>query len=256
MTQAQAPPPPPPPSSSQDGPRNRGPWIVVGILAIVVLLAVAVAAIAAVTRETATEQRSFSSDDVGEIEVRGTAGEMDVLVEDRDDIAVTTRLTSRLWERASSDMHLADGTLAVESDCRRTVFFTGCTVEHIILLPADAVARVQLAATAGAIEVEGFAGDLEVTTTAGRIELLAFSGRTARLKTTAGEISVQAEVAPELLEVETTAGEVDIVVPDEAYRVVAETTVGDQDVNVRQDPDADRRISVSTTAGSITIDHP
>ena len=58
---------------------------------------------------------------------------------------------------------------------------------------------------------------------------------------------------PQDLTVSTSAGSVDVEVPDEVYRVDAHASAGSAHVEVRTDPDATRRITASTSAGSIRI---
>lgn len=250
----QAPPPPPPPTRSRSSLRPL--WIVLGILVVLVLVAGAVFAVGFALSETATSGQTLSPEEVEAIEVRGTAGDVQVVVEDREDIRVESRRSSSLWTDAVSEVEVRDGVLSVVGDCDPDWFVSFCTVEHTIAVPPDVVSRLDVTTTAGAVEVLGFGGDVDAETTAGSVELLDFAGETATLTTTAGQITLEARVAPQLIEATTTAGEIDVLVPDEVYHVSTQTTVGDVDVDVRQDPDADRRIDVETTAGSVTVRSP
>lgn len=265
---SQAPPPSPPPSSAYPsrppptgrpasgtvaGRGRRGLWVVIGIVALVALIALVIWAVTSLTRTTTMQEQAFAPEGVDALEVVGLSGSITVVVVDRADISVTTRLTSSVWQQPSTSRDIDEGTLSITSDCGRRAIFSVCSVEHQIAVPPDALATMRLRATAGAVRVDGYAGDLEVDTTAGSIVLSDHAGEVARLRTTAGEINVESVTPPRRLEAVTTAGSIDVLVPDEAYAVSADTTVGDVDVDVRRDPGADRFISVSTTAGSVSV---
>lgn len=227
--------------------------IVLVVVGVAVLVVVAFWAIAGATTDAATELYRVEAADVAGLDMDSQAGDISVVVEDGDDIVVRSRRTSSLWNDASSDVTVAGATLSVSSGCDRAVLFADCEVDHDVAVPPDALANLTVDATAGSISVRGFGGEVEISTTAGRVTLLDFTGPTATLRSTAGQIVVDAARPPQELDVSTTAGEIDITVPDEPYRVSTETTAGAVDVDVRQDPDGDRSISARTTAGTIDI---
>lgn len=233
--------------------RRRTLWIPIGVLAVVLLLLLGAVAAAGITSETATERQSFPPDDVELIEVAVAAGDVQIVSELRDDIAVTTHLTSNVWSRAASRVALSDGSLSITGNCERTWLVLGCSARYEIALPRAATALARVNATAGTIEILSYAGSVQVMTEAGRIQLLSFAGQTAALSTTAGRIVVQAERTPTSITATTTAGGINILVPDDAYRVQTNTTAGNVDVSIPQDPQADRRISATTTTGDIRI---
>ena len=225
-----------------------------GVLGVIILVLVAMWAITELARTTTSQEQQVAADEVDALELQGEAGSISIVVEERGDISVRSELTSGLWDEISSDMTLAEGTLSVIDDCDRGVpFFTDCQVDHELVVPPEVLSSISIQATAGAIAVRGFGGELDVFTTAGRIVVSDFAGPTADLRSTAGQILVDAVVAPQNIDVSTTAGEIAILVPDEPYRVSTDTTAGSVEVDVREDPDADRSISVSSTAGTIRI---
>jgi DUF4097 and DUF4098 domain-containing protein YvlB len=222
------------------------------ILGILVLAAVGLWAVAELTSETEVVTQTVAADGVDRIVVNGEAGNITVTVEDRSDIEVTSELRSSLWSEVDYQVDMSDDTLTVVSECENA-FVSNCSASHTIRVPADAVDELDLTTTAGSIAVTGSSAEVDARTTAGDIELLDHSGEDAALRTTAGGITVDANVAPRSLSAETTAGSIVITVPDEVYAVDTDTTAGGVEVGVRTDPNADRTITASTTAGEITI---
>ena len=225
-----------------------------GIVGLIILVLLAMWAITELARTTTSQEQQLAADEVDALELQGAAGSISIVIEERGDISVRSELTSGLWDAVSSDVTLAGGTLSVTDDCDRGVpFFTDCQVDHELVVPPEVLDSISIQTTAGAIEVRGFDGELDVFATAGRIVVSNFAGPTANLRSTAGQILLDATVAPESIEVTTTAGEIAIRVPDETYRVSTDTTAGTVEVDVREDPDAARSLSASSTAGTIRI---
>ena len=250
---------PPRPRPSPTAPRTsrggrRGLWPAAGVLTLAVLVLAIAGVAASATSETTAREDSFAAAHLDALDVELQAGTVRVVVEDREAVAVTTRLTSGRWADATADVALADGRLSVVGGCTRALFFSRCRTEHEIALPPATAARIQVTATAGHVEIDGFAGSVEATSTAGSIDLSRFSGDSALLETAAGAITVDARTAPRALEATTAAGRITVTVPDEAYRVSADTVAGRVAVRVREDDAADRALTLRSTAGSITVD--
>ena len=228
--------------------RILGVVVVLGVVLVVVLWTVATT-----TEETTTQERSIPAGEIDVLDLQAVAGAITIVVEDRPDVVVTSRLTSGLLDRASSEVDVTAGTLAVSSRCERRGVFSECRVDHELVVPPGELTSMRVSTTAGPIEVRSFDGQVEIDATAGEIELLDFKGPSATLQSTAARIVVDAVAPPRSLEVSTTAGEIDITVPDEVYRVSTDTTVGTIEVDVRTEPGSDRSIAAETTAGDITI---
>lgn len=236
--------------------RSRGLSVLLLIVALVLLVVVAFWALLFFTSETETVEETFDSGDIQRLVVDGEGGGIDLTVVERADIEVASVRTSNVLADAETRIDVADGTLTVTSGCDPLLLAFNCSVSHNIEVPVNSVTELELATTAGDVDVAGHAGDVVLSTTAGDISLVEFSGTTAELETTAGSITVRATAPPDTLSAETTAGDVEIVVPDEVYRVGTDTTAGGAEVLVRQDPDSDLVIDASTTAGDISIANP
>ena len=240
--------PPPPPRR-----RRRGLGFALWSLAAVVVLAGLVSVAAYATRDIAVVEDAFDVSTLTSLDIAGVAGDVDIVVEDRADVLVTSRLSSSLWNDASAGASLDDGTLTLDSGCERQWLTVYCTADQTVAVPADALSHIDITTTAGDVMVTGFDGEVSLLTRAGDVVLRDFGGETAVMETTAGNVVIEAGSALRSLEARTTAGDVDVTVADETYLVTTDTSVGDVDVAVRQAPDADRRITVRTSAGDISI---
>lgn len=207
-----------------------------------------------VTQETDATDDTFSAEGIDRVMVQVESGRIEIRVEERSDVAITTERVSSVWNEPRSSVDVADGTLSATGGCDSTFFMANCAVNYTIVLPESmTITELDTTTTAGPIEIRGLSAEVNARTTAGEIQLTEFSGPSAALTTTAGGVTVQAVTPPERLSVETTAGGVEITVPDVGYSVVTDTTVGGVDVAVRQDSESDRSIAVTTTAGGIDI---
>lgn len=233
--------PPDPPRATRSTSRHRGLWIGLAVLIAIVMLVVGASVVAAASfagRDSSSTTQSFDTTAIESLDVTTVAGDVRILVEERDDIAVTSRSSSTRWSEPVSTAELSEGSLVIASRCESRLFGLRCAASHTVAVPSDV------------------AFDLELETTAGDIQVDGFTGGSASLETTAGDITFDALRAPDQLDALTTAGDIRILVPDETYRVTTDTTVGGSEVQVRQDRDADRLITAETTAGRIRIAHP
>lgn len=89
------------------------------MLAVVALLALGAVIVAFVTSETATETHSFPAEDVDVLEAAVPAGDIDIIVESREDIEVSAEVTSNVWSPAGSRVALVDNSLSITGDWER-----------------------------------------------------------------------------------------------------------------------------------------
>ena len=161
-----------------------------------------------------------------------------------------------------------NGALRLRGHCPGLTF-TSCRVSYNVTVPPTedvavhasagsvrvrgVVGKVDLQTSAGSVDVGSTQGPLRLSTSAGSISGIFLRSPTVRASTSAGSVKLRFTSAPESLTVSTSAGSVDVEVPDEVYRVDAHASAGSAHVEVRTDPDATRRITASTSAGSIRI---
>ncbi|MFD0775399.1 DUF4097 family beta strand repeat-containing protein [Streptomonospora algeriensis] len=178
---------------------------------------------------------------VGEVHLEGLAGDVDVesntgSVEGEDiagDVSVSTSTGEISLSGVSGDVDLDSNTGGISAE------------------GSGESAAVET--TTGGIDLDGFTADrFDVETTTGGVDMEAgFS--TAEIKSTTGGVDVEAEEPFGLLAVETTTGSVELEVPEDTYRVSGDSTTGGRNIDVDTSADADPRISVSTTTGSVSV---
>jgi DUF4097 and DUF4098 domain-containing protein YvlB len=169
-------------------------------------------------------------------------------------VAVTAHATSGLLSDADVSMRRDGSRLVLTGDCDGVPVMSECTVAFDVEVPVDLAADLAVTTTAGEIDLHGMTGDVAVRATAGSVRLADFDGERASIRTTAGEIRVDAGAATRDVDVRSTAGSVHVAIDDtEPLDVDVDTTVGSERVTVRQDPDADRSVTARTTAGEVSV---
>ncbi|MDO5053542.1 MAG: hypothetical protein Q4E05_11700, partial [Pseudoclavibacter sp.] len=110
---------------------------------------------------------------------------------------------------------------------------------------------VEVEADSGQVTLRGGAESLRAEVRSGSFEFRGEAPGGAELEVRSGLLDVELEgPRPERLDVRVRSGSADLTVPPGAYRV--ETTVGSGSIDseVRHDPGADARISLSVESGS------
>lgn len=233
--------------------RRRGLKAFVTVIGVLLLVVGGIWLLGVATQGTEVSEDTVAAEGIDRVMVQVESGRIEVVVEERPDIAITTERVSSAWNDPQNSVDVAEGTLAATGECESTFFMSNCAVNYTIAVPRGMITQLDITTTAGQIEIRGSSADVNARTTAGGIRLIDYSGLSADLATTSGGVTVHAVTPPESLSVETTAGGVGITVPDVGYQIATDTTVGGIDVTVRQDPDSDRSIAVRTTAGGISI---
>lgn len=242
------------PTENASPPRRRtGFKLVITVIGVLLLVAGGVWLLGVATQATEVSEDTVADDGIDRVMVQVESGRVEIVVEERSDIAITTERVSSAWSDPQSSVDVDDGTLTATGECESTFFTSNCAVNYTIAVPPEMITQLDITTTAGQIDIQGSSADVNARTTAGAITLIDYSGPSADLKTTSGGVTVHAFTAPESLTVETVAGGVDITVPDVGYQVSTDTTVGGIDVTVSQDSDSNRSIAVKTTAGGISI---
>jgi DUF4097 and DUF4098 domain-containing protein YvlB len=102
--------------------------------------------------------------------------------------------------------------------------------------------------------VTGTSGPVVARSTAGGVAVLRSRAADIRATSTAGDVRVEADAAPQRIDASTTAGSVIIVVPRGPYRVDASAGAGSVNLEGLTDtPSADRVIIASASAGDVTV---
>lgn len=115
--------------------------------------------------------------------------------------------------------------------------------------------RLEASTTSGSVDVEDFtAEEVVAESVSGSLEL-GGGFTTLEAETTSGGVEVTTDTPFELMEVETVSGGVEARVPAGTYEIGGESTSGDREFDVDTASEADSRIEVNTTSGSVRVGH-
>jgi hypothetical protein len=125
-------------------------------------------------------------------------------------------------------------------------------------ITADGVWReLDVDLSAGAIDVTGAADALDIDVSAGRTTVDLADVSTAIVGVSAGSVNGELTgAAPDDVQVDVSAGRVDLVLPDESYRVVSDVSAGSFDNRLDTSDSASRDVTVSVSAGNVTLRTP
>ncbi|MGA4879008.1 DUF4097 domain-containing protein [Streptomyces lydicamycinicus] len=153
-------------------------------------------------------------------------------------------------ERKPSPSHeVKDGRLTLEAeDCgmgRR------CEVAYRVLLPRDA--SVDLRTSGGDITVRGATGGIAAETSGGDITVKDSTARTAKARTSGGDVDLALSSAPDEISGRTSGGNVTIRLPKGSYAVEATTSGGNRKVSVPTDKGSAHKVTARTSGGDVSV---
>lgn len=136
---------------------------------------------------------------------------------------------------------------------------------------SEVTGSITARSTSGSIDASGEGESLEVSTTSGDIVAAGFKAQQVRTEsvsgdlefgggftsletsTTSGDVEIRTDTVFDLMSVKTISGDVEAWVPEGVYAIDGESTSGGRDFDVDTSPDADSRIEVDTTSGSVRV---
>ncbi len=188
---------------------------------------------------------------ITEVSVETGAGS--VAVDGGPDDVLTARITKGFAFFAPEvTTTSAAGRVVLDTDCPTLGVLTGCSVDFDVVTPPSA--SVRAVSTAGSVMVTGTSGAVVAQSTAGGVAVLRSRADDIRASSTAGDVRVEAEIAPARIEASTTAGGVTIVVPPGPYRIDASAGTGSVILEGLVDtPSASRAIIANASAGDVTV---
>ncbi len=159
-------------------------------------------------------------------------------------------------------------TVRVSTTCR---LLLSCSAAYYLRVPAGV--RVDLHAVAGTVTATGVAGsmrlrseaaavrierprgDLDVVSTGGEVRIVDSRARQVRASTSAGDVYLDATVAPDGVDLRSAAGSVQVLLPLDAppYAVDVHTRAGDRNVSIDRDTYATRHLRATSAAGDVTV---
>ena len=248
-----------PPPAPQRNPAGR----VVAIIAIVAGALILVGAlttgiIGAIARAAGPTDDRIVVDATGvdTLDVDAAAGDVRVLFTDTDEavLDVTAGAGAGRWTLTREGDELV-----VRSPQRwfgGWWFYDGPT-RVVLELPEnlqDDLLDARLTLSAGSLDVDGEFGTLDLEVNAGRADLEIADVATADLDVSAGGLkAVFTGDAPEDVAIDVSAGSLDLAVPSGAYRVASDVSAGGLDNRLETSSQASRLITVSLSAGDVTL---
>ena len=186
-------------------------------------------------------------------EVSVGTGAGSVAVDAGPDDVLTARITKGYaFFAPEATTAAAAGKVVLDTDCPTLGVLTGCSVDFDVVTPPSAAVRAT--STAGSVMVTGTAGAVVAQSTAGGVAVLRSRADDIRASSTAGDVRVEADRAPQRIEASTTAGGVTIVVPRGDYRIDAGAGAGAVNLEgIADTPSSSRVIIASASAGDVTI---
>jgi hypothetical protein len=221
-------------------------------------------------RTSETETETFA-EQVSAVSIDSDAGPVEVVGEDREDVAVTVTRTWGLGERPTSTVEVDGDTLQIEGDCPLGWLFwwaNPCSTAYEVAVPGDVAVTVStsggsvtVSAVQGGVDAESSAGSVVLTDVAGTIRARSSAGSvTGTVASTdveavssAGAVRITDTVVPDRIEARSSAGAVEVVVPDEIYRVEASTSAGQETVEVDTSQDSPHVITAISSAGNVSV---
>jgi DUF4097 and DUF4098 domain-containing protein YvlB len=108
--------------------------------------------------------------------------------------------------------------------------------------------------SSGDVNVQALRGDTDLRTGSGDINAADTSTRSLTADTASGDVELDFETAPDLVDASTGSGDVEVSVPEGgAYRVEPDPGSGEYRPNIKTDPAATRIIRAQTSSGDITV---
>lgn len=232
---------------------NVATWrIVGGLVAVVIVLALAVPAVAQMLRHTAVAEHELPAG-LARLAVRADVGEIrvGVVAPGEQPRAVSTSRAS--FSDPAIDVTHSGDTISLGSDCTGPGWLDPCEVQWDVLVPAGT--DVDLQTSVGEIHVAAISGELRARTSVGNVVVTDSGSPVLNLQSSVGDLNVHSLVAPDSVTALTSVGEIRVILPGDgtAYRLDAETSIGDTTNQVGDDRDASRVLTLQTSIGDIFV---
>ncbi|GAA2383146.1 hypothetical protein Cme02nite_75830 [Catellatospora methionotrophica] len=221
------------------------------------------------TSDLSTETQSQDyAQQVNKLEFDLAAGDITVSSQDATGVAVSRKLQWKT-DKPKITEEVSGQTLRISVDCPDDQ--ENCAVHYTVKAPAGVAVIAKT--TAGNVVLNDITGDLDVNTDAGnttvknavgklRVHTVSGDVNATGLKSTdvavtteSGKQTIRFAAAPNLVEATAEAGDIEVAVPkaDGGYQVKANTKDGTRTIDVTQDADSSRSISVTTTSGDVDV---
>jgi Putative adhesin len=234
--------------------RSAGGWALLtagGVFAIVMILATTWGLINLVGKVTEERQVTLTPAN-NRISVHTSSGDVRIQRGDTDQIVLTERI-EHTFSNPKVEAVVTPGGVQIKDGCRW--WASTCRVDFTLAVPDGQTIEVHT--SAGDITASGQSGPLDLDTSAGDIHGDGLTSSNVVASTSAGDVTLIFDRAPDDVRVDTSAGDVTVQVPDTddiGYATNLETSAGDKNVGVRSDPRSPRHISIHTSAGDARVE--
>lgn len=119
---------------------------------------------------------------------------------------------------------------------------------------SDVDAQASVSTSAGSVTARGSAGRLDITTGFGDVDITDAAVSTVEVDTTFGRVALDSRVPPDSVRVQNMQGDSTIELPAaDFYDVEATSEKGDVDIDVVDDPNSPRSVSITSEEGQISV---
>ncbi|MFH8571357.1 DUF4097 family beta strand repeat-containing protein [Streptomyces sp. NPDC017993] len=126
-----------------------------------------------------------------------------------------------------------------------------CEVGYKVLLPRGA--SVDLHTSGGNITVRGAAGGIAAETSGGNITVTDSAARTAKVRTSGGDVDVALTTVPDEVSGRSSGGDVTIRLPKGSYAIDASTSGGTRKVTVPTGGSSAHTVEAETSGGDVSV---
>ncbi|GGU57257.1 hypothetical protein GCM10010211_22570 [Streptomyces albospinus] len=198
-----------------------------------------------------TAERTYGVDGkVGALSATTHGGNIEIVPIDAGGSVKVTEKYKYNGQKPDATHTVKDGRLTLTAeDCPETG--RRCEVNYRVLLPRSA--SVDLHTNGGDITVHGASGGITAETSGGDITVADSAARTAKVKTSGGDVDLALTAVPDEVSGRTSGGNVTIRLPKGPYAVQAVTSGGTRKVSVPTDPRSEHKISARTSGGDVSV---
>jgi Putative adhesin len=180
-----------------------------------------------------------------------SAGDIRITSGGGNEVQVTERIRHSIGRPEVEESSTADG-VVLRGDC--PWYASNCSVAFTVAIPTGMAVDVH--SSAGDIVMTGDATSVRLDSSAGDISATGLRSAQVEARSSAGDVRLSFDIAPQTVTAHSSAGDVRIGLPRVAggYRAHADTSAGDPRIDVLNDPASDRVIDATSSAGDATIE--
>jgi Putative adhesin len=265
----------------------RRPLITIGSLITIIFLAYGSLMIVTLISRNKTSS-SVRFEGVKSVKLRLGAGSIKLIGTDATTVTGTRAVVRSLRKPTFSEKLIDDGVLEISTSCA-ALFNLNCSVDYDLRVPSSVsitgsssggeitvsgtdgnitvsssgggIATNQtsgnlvLDSSGGGIRAAKSSGSLELSSSGGGIRVTQSTSGAVRADSSGGGVRLEFDREPVSVTADSSGGGVSVVVPRSAvaYNVSASSSGGGENVEVKTDPDSDRRIKVNSSGGGVSV---